>query len=92
MLSSIAIVLFATVMLSVDAAPQRRQGNGGNGGNGNGRNRNGNGNGNGNGGNTAAAAPVPGGAPIITQATDGSTIMDKMVMIKYILVNLTCPN
>lgn len=66
--------LFAALFFCVEAVPQRRPGggtrNGGNGGNG-GRN-----------GNGAGAAPVAGGAPIITKASDGSTIMDKTVMIK----------
>ena len=76
----ISILLLSTFTLSVGAAPQRnRKGGAKNAGGGGGGGATGNGLG-------VANAGVVGAAPIISQATDGSTIMDKTVMIKWVYV------
>lgn len=84
--SSLLTVLFALVVLCLafaEAVPQRNNNNNGNnnGGNNNNGNKNGNGKGKNGGKQTAQqkAAQKPGG---ITQAEDGSTILDMTMDIK----------
>ena len=78
--------LFLVLASAVDAAPQRKGKGGGNrasGGASGGNQASGGVRGGATGnGLSVANAGVVGAAPIITQATDGSTIMDKTVMIK----------
>lgn len=71
--------MFLLLASTVDAAPQRKKGGAAKGGASGGSGVKGGATGN---GLNVANAGVVGAAPIITQATDGSTIMDKTVMIK----------